>query len=174
MTTDQKKEIRQEVKYRRAEAALETLHESSQKIKDTFAELEAYQNAALLLAYVDAKREVETRLLMAQAWKDGKKVAAPRVDGDGIMHYYYIEEMDIVLAGAIALLVVLAFMLTVIVTLIVLSRRVRNIGREIYRIERQVGDYIDELSQSEGEKMELEQQAHQDVIISSVLQEMFP
>ncbi len=87
---------------------------------------------------------------------------------------YYIEEMDIVLAGAVELLVVLAFMLTVIVTLIVLSRRVRNIGREIYKIERQVGDYIDELSQSEGEKMELEQQAHQDVIISSVLQEMFP
>ena len=94
MTTDQKKEIRQEVKRRRAEALPETLHENSLKIKKTFVELEAYKNTALLLAYVDAKREVETRLLMEQAWKDGKKVAAPRVDGDGIMHYYYIEGMD--------------------------------------------------------------------------------
>ena len=94
MTTDQKKKIRQEVKRRRAQAEPEALHENSLRIKDTFVKLEAYRNAVLLLAYVDAKREVETRLLMAQAWKDGKKVAAPRVDGDGIMHYYYIEGMD--------------------------------------------------------------------------------
>ena len=79
MTTDQKKEIRQEVKRRRAEALPETLHENSLKIKKTFVELEVYKNTALLLAYVDAKREVETRLLIEQAWKDGKKVAAPRI-----------------------------------------------------------------------------------------------
>ena len=92
MTTDQKKEIRQEVKRRRAEALPETLHENSHEdYEKTFVELEAYKNTALLLAYVDAKREVETRLLMEQAWKDAKKVAAPRVDGDGIMHYYYIR-----------------------------------------------------------------------------------
>ena len=66
MTTDQKKEIRQEVKRRRAEALPETLHENSLKIKNTFVELEVYKNTALLLAYVDAKREVETRLLMEQ------------------------------------------------------------------------------------------------------------
>ena len=94
MTTDQKKEIRQEVKRRRAEALPETLHENSLKIKKTFVELEAYKNTALLLAYVDAKREVETRLLMERAWKDHKKVAAPRVDGDGIMDYYYINSLD--------------------------------------------------------------------------------
>lgn len=52
------------------------------------------QNTDLLLAYVDAKREVETRLLMERAWKDHKKVAAPRVDGDGIMDYYYINSLD--------------------------------------------------------------------------------
>ena len=56
MTTDQKKEIRQEVKRRRAEALPETLHENSLKIKKTFVELEVYKNTALLLAYVDAKR----------------------------------------------------------------------------------------------------------------------
>lgn len=104
MTTDQKKEIRQEVKRRRAEALPETLHENSLKIKKTFVELEAYKNTALLLAYVDAKREVETRLLMEQAWKDGKKVAAPRVDGDGIMHYYYIEGMDDLESGSFGIM----------------------------------------------------------------------
>ena len=65
------------------------------KIVETFVKsATVYQNTDLLLAYVDAKREVETRLLMERAWKDHKKVAAPRVDGDGIMDYYYINSLD--------------------------------------------------------------------------------
>ena len=79
---------------RRAVAELGTLHENSRKIVETFVSLPQYQNTDLLLAYVDAKREVETRLLMERAWKDHKKVAAPRVDGDGIMDYYYINSLD--------------------------------------------------------------------------------
>lgn len=89
-----KKEIRTEVKKRRAQANPEFLHEASLRILERFVELPAYRKTELLLAYVDAKREVETRLLMEQAWKDGKKVAAPRVDGDGIMHYYYLNSLN--------------------------------------------------------------------------------
>lgn len=94
MEKNRKTEIRTEVKKRRAEASLELLHAASLRIKERFMELKAYQEQELLLAYVDAKREVETRLLMQQAWEDGKRVAAPRVDGDGIMHYYYIESLE--------------------------------------------------------------------------------
>ncbi len=94
MEKNKKTEIRTEVKRRRAEASLEYLHEASLRIKDRFVKTEAYAREELLLAYVDAKREVETRLIMQQAWEDGRKVAAPRVDGDGIMHYYYIESLE--------------------------------------------------------------------------------
>lgn len=94
MEKNRKKEIRTEVKRRRAEAKPEFLHEASLCILQTFTEIPAYKEAELLLAYVDAKREVETRLLMEQAWKDKKKVAAPRVDGDGIMHYYYLNSLE--------------------------------------------------------------------------------
>lgn len=94
MEKNRKTEIRTEVKRRRAEASPECLHEASLRIKERFVKLEAYAQAEILLAYVDAKREVETRLLMQQAWEDGRKVAAPRVDGDGIMHYYYIESLE--------------------------------------------------------------------------------
>ena len=104
MQKEQKKEIRTEVKRRRAEAALEALHENSVKIVETFTALEAYKKAEILLAYVDAKREVETRLLMAQAWKDGKKVAAPRVDGDGIMHYYYLNSLEELESGSFGIM----------------------------------------------------------------------
>ncbi len=104
MEKDKKKEIRAEVKRRRAEADKAKLHEDSLRIKERFTALDAYQEAGILLAYVDAKREVETRLLMEQAWKDGKKVAAPRVDGDGIMHYYYLDSLDDVEPGSFGIL----------------------------------------------------------------------
>lgn len=94
MEKNRKKEIRTEVKRRRAEAEISKLHEDSLRIVERFTELGAYREASLLLVYVDAKREVETRLLMQRAWKDGKKVAAPRVDGNGIMHYYYLDSPD--------------------------------------------------------------------------------
>ena len=64
MTKMGKKEIRAEVKKRRAEAELGTLHENSKKIVETFVNLPQYQNTDLLLAYVDAKREVETLSLI--------------------------------------------------------------------------------------------------------------
>lgn len=104
MERNRKTEIRTEVKKRRANAAPEVLHEASLRIKDRFTGLEAYRKADVLLAYVDAKREVETRLLMQQAWKDGKQVAAPRVDGDGIMHYYYIESLEELESGSFGIM----------------------------------------------------------------------
>lgn len=94
MEKNKKAEIRTEVKKRRANADTTELHQASVRIMEQFISLKAYQEAEILLAYVDAKREVETRLLMDKAWKDGKKVAAPRVDGNGIMHYYYMESLE--------------------------------------------------------------------------------
>lgn len=99
-----KKEIRAEVKKRRREADEETLHEKSLQILERFRQLSAYKDASLLLAYVDAKREVETRLLMHCAWDDGKKVAAPRVDGDGIMHFYYLRSLKDLEPGAFGIM----------------------------------------------------------------------
>ncbi len=99
-----KKEIRAEVKKRRAEAQAEKLHTDSQKIIESFTRLPQYRKAELLLAYVDAKREVETRPLMQRAWKDGKRVAAPRVDGDGIMHYYFLQSPEDLEPGSFEIL----------------------------------------------------------------------
>lgn len=99
-----KKEIRAEVKKRRREADEETLHEKSLQILERFRQLSSYKDASLLLAYVDAKREVETRLLMRCAWDDGKKVAVPRVDGDGIMHFYYLRSLKDLEPGAFGIM----------------------------------------------------------------------
>ena len=79
------------------------------------------------------------------------------------------DNMDIVAGGILAIMLAL-FMLTVIVTLFALSHRIRLLSNEIYKIENQVSDYIDELSRSESD----EHKAHQNGVISSVLQEIFP
>lgn len=83
------------------------------------------------------------------------------------------DNMDIMAEGILAIMLAL-FMLTVIVTLIALSHRIRILSNEIYKIEKQVSDYIDELSRSESDKLEIEHKVHQDGVISSVLQEIFP
>ena len=82
------------------------------------------------------------------------------------------DNMDIVAGGILAIMLAL-FMLTVIVTLFALSH-IRLLSNEIYKIEKQVSDYIDELSRSESDKLEIEHKAHQNGVISSVLQEIFP
>ena len=81
------------------------------------------------------------------------------------------DNMDIVAGGILAIMLAL-FMLTVIVTLFALSHRIRLLSNEIYKIEKQVSDY--ELSRSESDKLEIEHKAHQNGVISSVLQEIFP
>ena len=83
------------------------------------------------------------------------------------------DNMDIMAGGILAIMLAL-FMLTVIVTLFALSHRIRLLSNEIYKIEKQVSDYIDELSRSESDKLEIEDKAHQNGVISSVLQEIFP
>ena len=57
-------------------------------------------------------------------------------------------------------------MLTVIVTLFALSHRIRLLSNEIYKIEKQVSDYIDELSRSESDKLEIEHKATSEWVIS--------
>ena len=55
--------------------------------------MEAFQKASCLYTYIDCKGEASTRLLMEEAWKLGKRVAAPKVHGED-MDYFYIRSME--------------------------------------------------------------------------------
>lgn len=84
------------------------------------------------------------------------------------------DNMDIVAGGILAIMLAL-FMLTVIVILVRTLTQDKTFEQpRIYKIEEQVSDYIDELSRSESDKLEIEHKAHQNGVISSVLQEIFP
>lgn len=85
--------IRKEVFKRRKNASLENLDKWSLQIRNQVVQTDAYKKANTIYTYVAYNREVETRGIIEQAWKDGKQVAVPRVEGD-VMNFYLIQSFD--------------------------------------------------------------------------------
>lgn len=88
-----KKAVRKEIKALRAAHTDAQIHEMSLKACEQFLSLSEYQTSDIIYAYMDCKHEVETRDMIRAAWKDGKKVAVPRVQGER-MQFYYITSFD--------------------------------------------------------------------------------
>ena len=88
-----KQKLRKKVYALRKNTSDRQIREDSSRITARILENEEYRNADALFAYVDYRHEVMTRPLIVQAWKDGKRVAVPRVTGDE-MHFYYLESFD--------------------------------------------------------------------------------
>ena len=88
-----KKLIRKEIFKRRKEALQEHLDAWSSTIVDKVIATDMYKKCDTIYTYVAYKREVETKGLIEQAWKDGKKVAVPRVEGK-VMNFYYITSFE--------------------------------------------------------------------------------
>lgn len=60
-------------------------------ILQRFAESAIYKNAQCIDCYVSVGSEVETWSMLHQAWKDGKKVAVPVTEKNGMMYFMEIE-----------------------------------------------------------------------------------
>jgi len=88
-----KKLVRKEIKQLRASYTDEEIHEMSLNATELFVNLPEYQDAQIIYAYMDCKHEVETREMIRTAWKDGKKVAVPKVQGER-MQFYYIQSFE--------------------------------------------------------------------------------
>lgn len=65
----------------------------SQQIARQVIETALYQQASVLLIYIDYQSEVETQELIQAGWKQGKKVYCPRVEGKN-MEFYPIFSME--------------------------------------------------------------------------------
>lgn len=89
-----KKEIRKYIFAKRKELTQEEVERRSQAICSTIVNLPQFQEADCVYAYVDYKKEVVTRGIIAQAWKAGKRVAVPKVTGPHEMNYYYLESFE--------------------------------------------------------------------------------
>ncbi len=93
-----KEDIRKLVFARRKEQLKQELEAKSRRICETIIQMEDFQKASSVYVYMDYNAEVMTRGIIEEAWKQGKKVAAPKVEGD-TMSYYYITSYDDVKPG---------------------------------------------------------------------------
>lgn len=94
----EKKEIRKLVFAKRRQLTEAERLEKSRAICDRIIATEAFQKADCLYTYMDYNGEVCTRPLIEEAWRLGKRVAAPRVAGEE-MGYFYISSYDDVKPG---------------------------------------------------------------------------
>lgn len=88
--TKEKKELRKQILTLRNEMPHTVREEKSHKIRRTLMESKLYQEADILLTYVEYQSEVITTPLIAQACAFGKQIFAPKVFGEE-MEFYRID-----------------------------------------------------------------------------------
>ena len=88
-----KKEIRKEILKCRRSLREEEICYGSHKIAEKILSMEGYQKAEAVYLYIDCKGEASVKEIYEAAFKDGKRIAAPRVHGDD-MTFYYIRSME--------------------------------------------------------------------------------
>ena len=94
---EEKSRIRKEVFADRKRISDAEVHETSLTILDKIVARPAYQDAAEVFVYVDAKHEVETMDFIRRCMADGKKVAAPGLFYP-VMEWWFNPQADYLLA----------------------------------------------------------------------------
>lgn len=94
-----KNRIRQEVQIKEKKLSPAYKKQSDQKIYEQILQLPAYQRAETIFCFVGMPNEVNTHLIIEQAWKQGKLVCVPRCVGPGKMHAYKILSWEDVAPG---------------------------------------------------------------------------
>ncbi|MCI8813861.1 MAG: 5-formyltetrahydrofolate cyclo-ligase [Lachnospiraceae bacterium] len=84
-----KQSIRKKIFAQRKEISEEQIGAWSQRIAAQTLQLEEFQKADCIYAYVDYNREVFTRTLIEAAWKAEKRVAVPKVHGKDLVFYAF-------------------------------------------------------------------------------------
>ena len=77
---EQKQALRRMIAVKRREHQSAELEEWSARILERVLDLDVYKSAGVVFAYMDLPGEVQTRALIERCWKDGKRVAVPRVE----------------------------------------------------------------------------------------------
>ena len=93
-----KTELRREIRARKRAMTEEEIETRSAKLAQLFFASEAYQKAKTIYGYLPYNQEVRTVPMLAQALKDGKKVAVPKVYGEE-MKFLYLDDLNAVAKG---------------------------------------------------------------------------
>lgn len=84
---EEKRAIRKQVFALRKSCSDENIEKWSREITRRVTELSEFQEAGRILVYADYNHEVMTRFLTEEAWKAGKAVAVPKVEGKDMFFY---------------------------------------------------------------------------------------
>lgn len=93
-----KKALRREIAEKKKAMTQQEIQEKSRALAEKFYETRQYQAAKTVYGYLPYNQEVRTTAILAQALKDGKKVAVPKVYGD-TMRFIYLEDLQAVAPG---------------------------------------------------------------------------
>ena len=88
-----KEQIRKEILAKRRGLTTEEIQRESHVICRRIQSMDAFQKTEALYAYMDCKGEASVRELMEEAFRQGKRVAVPRVEGQE-MKFYYIQSFE--------------------------------------------------------------------------------
>lgn len=94
MSIEAKKNLRARLKRMRSEADEHELARADRHIAQAVQALPQFEATPLILTYLSFGREVDTRVLIEQAWACGKKVALPRCLQEGTMRWHYVTSYD--------------------------------------------------------------------------------
>ena len=96
----EKKEIRHQILKKRDQLSLEYRKEADEKIFQKLISLKEYKEAGLIMPYINYRSEVSTKKIIAQALKEHKRVAVPKVlNRFGEMEFYEITSLQEVVYG---------------------------------------------------------------------------
>ena len=93
-----KKTLRAQIREKKREMTPQQIEEKSCLLAQKFFSCEAYRQAKTVYGYLPYNQEVRTTPMLAQALKDGKKVAVPKVYGEE-MRFISLEDLSKVEKG---------------------------------------------------------------------------
>ncbi len=89
-----KKNLRKELLESRNKLKQEDVLTMSDKILKTIKQFKEWEQAKVIYTYVSFGKEVDTISLIKECFKEGKKVAVPKVLGKGKMEFFYISSLE--------------------------------------------------------------------------------
>lgn len=93
-----KKALRREIGQKKRAMAAAEIAAYSRNLAEKLYETEEYRQARAIYAYLPYNQEVRTWEIVERAWKDGKRVAVPKVYGDE-MRFLWIEDFTQIAPG---------------------------------------------------------------------------
>ena len=88
-----KKVLRREIREKKRAMTEEEIVDRSEKLGQLFVQSEAYRKAKTVYGYLPYNQEVRTVPMLAQALRDGKRVAVPKIYGD-TMKFLYLDDLS--------------------------------------------------------------------------------